>query len=170
MDTRFARTFGLLIVAVLFAGSVACGKKEPTRWDNAQQKADEAKAADAPKPVVAEGGNLNKFFPQASGEFERVAAQEKDGFAEYRLKRNGKEVAMLAINDTRGNPSAAEKFKTSKEKVGGYPAMHLGATQSAVLVGDRYQVKVLSRDPSFTKDDRLAWIQKFDLKGLEALR
>jgi hypothetical protein len=37
------------------------------------------------------------------------------------------------------------------------------------LVGDRYQVKVLSRSPSFTKVERQSWIQKFDLNGLSKL-
>ena len=37
-------------------------------------------------------------------------------------------------------------------------------------MNDRYQVKVLSRDPAFTKEDRVAWLQKFDLKGLAQLK
>jgi hypothetical protein len=36
-------------------------------------------------------------------------------------------------------------------------------------VGDRYQVKVLSRDQAFTASDREAWLQKFDLNGLNNL-
>jgi len=36
-------------------------------------------------------------------------------------------------------------------------------------VANRYQVKVLSRDPSFTASDRKEWIEKFDLAGLAQL-
>jgi len=38
------------------------------------------------------------------------------------------------------------------------------------LVNDRYQVKILSRDPSFTKADRVQWLQKFDLKALAKMK
>ena len=34
----------------------------------------------------------------------------------------------------------------------------------------RYQVKVLSRDASFTQSDRVDWLQKFDLQGLAQLK
>ena len=41
---------------------------------------------------------------------------------------------------------------------------------TAVLVGDRFQVKVLSRSPEFTVSDRETWLAKFDLKGLSKLK
>ena len=48
--------------------------------------------------------------------------------------------------------------------------MSQGKTATAVLVDDRFQVKVLSRNSSFTEDDRLDWLQKFDLSGLSRLK
>jgi hypothetical protein len=53
--------------------------------------------------------------------------------------------------------------------IAGYPAVEQGQNATAILVNDRFQVKVLSRDPAFTKDDRAAWIEKFDLAGLADL-
>ncbi|HEY9806699.1 MAG TPA: hypothetical protein V6D04_09025, partial [Candidatus Obscuribacterales bacterium] len=74
-----------------------------------------------------------------------------------------------AISDTASNPSAAAKYQQSTRTIAGYPAVETGTTATSVLVGDRYQVKVLSRDPGFTKSDREAWLQKFDLDGLKDL-
>ncbi|MDY6940980.1 MAG: hypothetical protein SWY16_25400 [Cyanobacteriota bacterium] len=119
---------------------------------------------------VLAGGEFNKFFPSPSGEFARVYTQEKEGFAEAKLQRDGNEVAMLAISDTIRTPAAAQKYEQSSKSIGGYPAVTVGNTQTAVLVGDRFQVKAISRDPSFTEADREAWLQKFDLGGLARLQ
>jgi hypothetical protein len=35
---------------------------------------------------------------------------------------------------------------------------------------DKYQVKVISKSPSFTASDRAAWIEKFNLDGLATLK
>lgn len=99
-----------------------------------------------------------------------VPAQEKRGFAEHKVNKGGKNVAVLSINDTVSNPSAAAKYKQGAYQVSGYPAVDQGQTITGVLVSDRFQVKAQSRDASFTKRDRVAWIQKFDLNGLSKLK
>ena len=85
------------------------------------------------------------------------------------MKKDGKEVAVLSVSDTLNAPNAVNKFKQSTENINGYPAVNQGKTGTAVLVGDRFQVKVLSRDNSFTEEDRKAWLSKFDLRGLSKL-
>lgn len=77
---------------------------------------------------------------------------------------------MLTINDTVSLPAAAEKYASSSSTIAGYPAVDQGTTATGLLVNSRYQVKVLSRDPSFTQADRVAWLQKFDLQGLAQLQ
>ncbi len=162
----------------------ACGQTQaPSRWDKAQQEstqksaktkqttADKSNAQNPnlPNKAVA-GGKLNKYFPSSSGGFDRVFAQEKSGFAEAKLNKGGKNVAMLSINDIAGNPSAGSKFQQSTKQIGGYPAVNQGANITAVLVANRYQVKVQSRDPSFTASDREAWLSKFNLGGLASVK
>ncbi|MBD0264961.1 MAG: hypothetical protein ICV78_20240, partial [Tolypothrix sp. Co-bin9] len=66
-------------------------------------------------------------------------------------------------------PSAAAKYPNSTKKIGGFPAVTLGNTHTSVLVG-KYQVKVISKDPSFTPSDREDWIEKFNLSGLSRLK
>lgn len=173
-----------LISVLLFV--TACGQTQaPSRWDKAQQEstqkpgnakqttADRSSSAtqgqNLPKKAVA-GGKLNKYFPSSGGGFDRVFAQEKSGFAEAKLNKGGKNVAMLSINDIAGNPSAGAKFKQSTKQIGGYPAVNQGANITAVLVANRYQVKVQSRDPSFTASDREAWLSKFNLGGLASVK
>ncbi|PLZ86687.1 hypothetical protein CI593_18180, partial [Fischerella thermalis CCMEE 5194] len=102
--------------------------------------------------------------------YERVYTQEKKGFAEAKLKKDGQELAMLAISDTKSIPTAAAKFANSSKQIAGYPAVEIGNTQTAILVNNRYQVKVLSRSPSFTASDRETWLKKFDLNGLAQLK
>ena len=86
------------------------------------------------------------------------------------MKRGGTNVAVLSINDTASSPSAKSKFKQSSQTIAGYPAVSQGQNITAILVGDRYQVKVQSRDPSFTQSDREAWLKRFNLAGLSRLR
>lgn len=116
------------------------------------------------------GSQFNTFFPANGNGFERVYTQEKDGFAEAKLKKDDKDLAMLAISDTISTPAAAQKFQQSSQRISGYPAVEVGSTQTAVLVANRFQVKVISRDPNFTPTDRETWLQKFDLNGLARLK
>jgi hypothetical protein len=148
----------------------ACSSKQPSRFDQAQQQSTQRGSQPVIKKESTAGGSFNKFFPPAGDGYKLVYAQEKKGFAEAKLNKNGKQVAALAISDVLNNPSAADKFKNSKEKIGGYPAVKQGSTANAVLVNSRYQVKVLSKDTSFTESDRKAWLAKFNLSGLSNLK
>ncbi len=134
----------------------------PTQTQTAQNRPPRSN-----KPLA--GGEFNKFFPAESDGYTRVASQEKEGFAEYKLKKDGKDAAMLAITDTVANPEAAAKFQQSTRQINGYPAIDQGSTATAVLVDNRFQVKVLSRSPTFTKEDREAWLQKFNFAGIAGL-
>ncbi|NJP06208.1 MAG: hypothetical protein HC837_11590 [Chloroflexaceae bacterium] len=158
------RLFGaLLLVLLLFVS--ACGS-QPTRWDEAEKTQGPATSAES-----VEGGSLNTFFPKDAAEsegFDFTFTQEKDGFAEASLEQDGTEVALLSISDTTNNPEAAEKFAESTREIGGYPAIDVDF-ETAVLVGDRFQVKAFSVEDSFTEADRDTWIEKFDLAGLEGL-
>jgi hypothetical protein len=155
----------LLTVVLLITG---CQTKAPDRFAQAQQDSSKRGVTAVAKDAT-QGSQFNKFFPKPIPGYERVYTQEKKGFAEAALKKDGKEVAKLSISDTSSLPAAAAKYQNSTETIGGYPAMTLGNTQTSVLVG-KYQVKVLSRDPGFTKAEREQWISKFDLKGLSKLK
>lgn len=146
-----------------------CQTKPPSQFAQAQQDSSKPKVTAVAKDAT-QGGTFNKYFPKSQDGFERVYTQEKKGFAEAKLKQNGKEVAMLAISDTKSIPEAAMKYAKSTSQIAGYPSVEVGNTQSSVLVGNRYQVKVISRSPSFSPTDRQTWIGKFDLKGLETLK
>lgn len=115
------------------------------------------------------GSAFNNFFPQVEEGFERVYTQEKAGFAEAKLKQEGQEIAKLAISDTISTPAALQKFADVNETIAGYPAVTIGSKQTAILVGERFQVKVISVVDQFTADDRQDWLQKFDLQGLATL-
>ena len=98
-----------------------------------------------------------------------AVGEEKDGFAEAKLKQDGNTVAMMSVSDTASNPSATTKYQNSQRSIAGYPLAEVGSTATSLLVADRLQVKVLSRDDSFTASDREAWLEKFDLAGLAKL-
>lgn len=153
-----------LAIALFFTG---CQQKPQSQFSQAQQESSKP-GVNAVAKDATQGSQFNKFFPKPAAGYERVYTQEKKGFSEAKLKKDGKDVAMLSISDTSSLPAAAAKYQNSTEKIGGYPAMSMGNTQTSVLVG-KYQVKVLSRDPSFTKEDREQLISRFDLKGLARL-
>lgn len=146
----------------------SCSTQAPSRFDSAQQEST-AKGSSAVVSESQSGGSFNRFFPDGGNGYQRVYTQEKKGFAEAKLKKDGKEVAVLSISDTLNAPNAVNKFKQSTETINGYPAVSQGKTGTAILVGDRFQVKVFSRDGSFTEQDRKAWLSKFDLRGLSRL-
>lgn len=149
---------------------VGCQAKVPSQFEQVQKESTAKGAAPAVAKDATKGGEFNKFFPKPQEGYERVYTQEKKGFAEAKLKKDGKDLAMLAVSDTKSLPSAAAKFQTAKSSISGYPAVDLGTTQTSVLVADRYQVKVISKDPDFDKEDRTDWIKKFDLTGLAKLK
>ncbi|MEO1187250.1 MAG: hypothetical protein AAFX46_22435, partial [Cyanobacteria bacterium J06636_27] len=140
------------------------------RFDQVQQESTQQKRGQAVAKDATQGSEFNKFFPAASDGYQRVFTQEKKGFAQAKLKKDGKEVAKISVNDTTSNPSAAAKFDNSSKKISGYPAVERGK-QTAVLVDNRYQVKIISSDPDvFTAADREAWLKKFDLSGLSRVK
>lgn len=160
---RLWRTLALGVVCIMLV-SACGGSPAPSRWDD---------AATAPVETVAEdvlaGSAFNRFFPQEGDGYQRVYTQEKAGFAEAKLMQGGTELAMLSVSDTADNPDAATRYRQSDRTVAGYPAADIGDTATGVLVGDRLQVKVLSRSDDFGPDDRAEWLEKFDLTGLESL-
>ena len=116
------------------------------------------------------GSKFNKLFPKPDGDYTLVYTQEKNGFAEAKLNYKGNEAATLAISDTATNPSAVDKYKTAAKKISSYPAVAVGDNGTAILVADRFQVQVRSKDATFTASDRETWLAKFDLAGLAALK
>lgn len=143
----------------LLLATAGC-KKEPSRWDQAATAT--VSAAAAPK---VEGGKLNAFFPaDGTDGYGRVFTQEKDGFVEAKLKKDGQDAATLSISDASSDEAVKAKFASAPDKVGDHPLVTVGKNQSAALVNGKFQIKVSS--PSLDADARKALLAKFDLAGL----
>jgi hypothetical protein len=155
---------------LLLLSACSVGSEPPSFYDQVQDETTGSNAVEAVTKDAVQGSKFNRLFPDSADGFQVVPAQEKQGFAEYKLNRDGTNVAMLSINDTVSNPESAAKYVTSTRQVAGYPAVDIGNTQTAILVAGRFQVKVQSRDDSFTPGDREAWLEKFDLAGLAQLQ
>lgn len=162
-----------LSLALLLNACTPATSSSSARFEQVQKETSTRKAPPAVSQAAEQGGSFNKFFPKAvagySG-YQVVPAQEKKGFAEYKVNKDGKNVAVLSINDTISTPTAAEKYKSSSKQIAGFPSVEIGSTATGLLVADRYQVKVQSRDVSFGPKDRAAWIEKFDLRGLARVK
>jgi hypothetical protein len=159
------------LVSLFLSGCLlltSCGQQTPSRFDGAQQSST-GKGATAVVDKSQSGGTFNRYFPGSADGYERVYSQEKQGFAEAKLKKDGQEIAILAISDVLNNPSTVDKFKQSSSQIGGYPVISQGNTATAVLVNNRYQVKIRAKDASFSQSDREKWLSKFDLRGLSNL-
>lgn len=139
-------------------------------WQNTQRETTKRNAAPAVKKEALPGSSFNRFFPKSGDGYQVVAAQEKKGFAEYKLKKGGTDMAVLSVSDTISLPAARKKYEKATKKIGGFPAVTQGRNITGVLVSDRFQVKAQSRDQAFTESDRQAWLQKFDLQGLSRLK
>ncbi|MEO1068410.1 MAG: hypothetical protein AAFW95_04735 [Cyanobacteria bacterium J06638_6] len=166
--TRWLRRLAPLMVCLLLL--VTACTSAPSKYDQVQKDTTGFGTPAAVDKKAEKGGTFNKFFPDSQEGYIVTPYQEKKGFAEYKLEQSGKTLAMLTINDTTSLPTAAEKYTSATESIGGFPAVNQGTTGTGLLVNGRYQVKVLSRDPAFTQEDREAWLQKFDLQGLAELK
>lgn len=167
---RWGRVLLSLCLCSVLLMSAGCSSKATSPYAQVQKETTQRNAPKAVAKTATQGSEFNKFFPDASAGYQRVYTQEKKGFAEAKLKKDGVDLAMLSISDTTSLPTAAAKYAQATTKIQGYPAVEVGTTQTGVLVGNRYQVKVLSRNPAFTQSDRQAWIEKFDLRGLSKLK
>jgi hypothetical protein len=155
-----------LPLVIAFVLSLPACKDPPSRWDQAAS----ARPAAAPSgaPEVKPGSAFNTFFPADGVDgTSRVFSQEKAGFAEAKLKKDGKDLAVLSISDTASDPEAKSKFGSATEKLDGAPLVTVGKNQSAVLVKDRYQVKVSSQ--TLDAEARKAWLGRFNLNGIAGL-
>ncbi len=156
-----------LIVTLLLVTS--CAQQPASRYEGAQKDSTEGPQRNQTIAKEAtQGSQFNKFFPKSSDGYERVYTQEKKGFSQAVLKQEGKEIAKLSISDTVGNEIAKKKFEQSSQKISGYPAIQQGKNTTAVLVEDRYQVKVSSSE--LDANEREEWLEKFNLRGLANLR
>jgi len=155
------------ILLALCLGLPAAGCKDPpSRWDQAATAT--LPVAPSGAPQSKPGSAFNAFFPPDSvDDVSRVFSQEKPGFAEAKLKKDGKEIAVLSISDAVNDADVKAKFAAATDKVNGMPLVTVGKNQSALLVKDRYQVKVSSQ--SLDEAARKAWIGRFNLSGLASL-
>jgi hypothetical protein len=125
--------------------------------------------ADVPTAEVVNGTAFNRLFPAPEAGQEIVFTQEKRGFSEAKLKQGSAALALLAISDTATAPEARSKFAGSGSAIQGWPLVEQGAQASALLVADRFQVKVIGQGDGLDPDQRHALLDAFDLKGLSAL-
>ncbi|EKQ69644.1 hypothetical protein OsccyDRAFT_2285 [Leptolyngbyaceae cyanobacterium JSC-12] len=171
MTIRWRQILASLCLSLLLFVT-ACAP-QTSRYDQVQKETTQRGATPAVAKQAEQGATFNKIFPKSVKGYkgyEVVPTQEKKGFAEYKVKdKDGKTVAMLSISDTTSLPAAAAKYQAATETIAGYPTIEQGTTTTGILVNG-YQVKVLSRDASFTRADRVAWLQKFDLKELAQLK
>lgn len=159
----------VFLVITLFLVTPGCSQNEPpSRFEQAQQESTQSGAAAVADDAI-KGGELNRYFPDNEGDYRIIFTQEKRGFAQAKLKENGKEVALMSISDVANNPDAAKKFQGSEETIKSYPVVNQGSKATALLVIDRYQVKIVSRDDAFTESNRKQWLAKFDLDTLAQL-
>jgi hypothetical protein len=158
----------VFLISLLLLNS--CSSQPASRFEQAQQESLQTGTRNTAVVKDAESGaSFNKFFPSSGDGYERVFTQEKQGFVQAKLKQEGKEVAAISVFDTISNKAAADDFENSSNNIKGYPTVEKGTNTTAVLVGDRFQVKITSRDPSFSREDRILWLEKFNLDGLAKL-
>src|SRR5690242_20483855 len=106
------QAFLLVSLFALSFGAAACNDP-PSRWDHAASAKATAAAGGA---EVKPGSAFNAFFPaDGTDGMSRVFTQEKAGFAEAKLKKDGKEVATLSISDTAGEADARAKFASAAD-------------------------------------------------------
>ncbi len=165
----FKRLPNILIASVLALSLFVSGCGAPTTTTPSAPPTSAGSGQTVATNPLA-GGEFNKFFPRSQGNYNITYRQEKSGLAQAQLAQGNTSLALLSINDLAGNPAAVTKFRESSRNIGGYPAVTQGRNATAVLVADRFQVKIISQSDSFSESDREQWLTRFDLTGLARLR
>ncbi|WP_254943998.1 hypothetical protein [Cyanobium sp. AMD-g] len=125
---------------------------------------------DVPLSQVVNGTAFNRLFPEPDDGDQLVFTQEKRGFSEARLKHGGQVKALLAISDVTTAPEARRKFETSQSRLQGWPLVEQGPQATALLVADRFQIKVIGQGDGLAAEQRQDLIGRFNLRGLAALK
>lgn len=155
------------ILLLVVSGCCCCGPcststnlNQPSVFDDLSE--DSTETVDPNATAAAE---VNKYFPSDADGYEVLMTGEKQGTTMADLKSAGELVATLAVFDTVSNEDARTKYASATDELQGFPLVHQG-NKSMVLVGDRFQITVQSKGDTFTQDDRVTWLKKFDLGGL----
>jgi hypothetical protein len=119
--------------------------------------------------LVVNGPAFNPLFPELHPGEQLVFTQEKRGFSQARLKEGETTKALLSISDVLTSPSSRAKFDGAKLELQSWPLVDQGTQASALLVADRFQVKVIGQGAGLSADDRHDLLNAFDLKALAAL-
>jgi hypothetical protein len=126
--------------------------------------------ADVPLGQVVNGAAFNRLFPEPEDGDQLVFTQEKRGFSEARLRHGGQVKALLAISDVTTAPEARLKFEASQNRLQGWPLVEQGPQATALLVADRFQVKVIGQGDGLDPEQRQDLLERFNLRGLAALQ
>lgn len=154
----------LLVAAAALTLSSGCSKKDAASGSGDAAATADA-ASDAASDAAPHSGKLLKFFPpDGKGGYTRVVLADLDNYAEAKLMKDGTEVAFLAIAESDKLPYVKAKFERATEKLDGFPMLNVGTVQTALLVQDRFQVKVTSQ--VLDAKGRAELLATFDLKGL----
>lgn len=122
-----------------------------------------------PTREVVNGTAFNRLFPKPQPGEQLVFTQEKRGFSQARLRQGDQVKALLSISDVVTAPSSRAKFSAAEDRIGGWPLVEQGTQASALLVADRFQVKVIGQGTGLDPAQRHDLLGDFDLKGLAAL-
>ena len=125
--------------------------------------------ADLPRSEVVNGTAFNRLFPTPGPGEQLIFTQEKRGFSEAKLKQGDQTRALLAISDTITTPTARDKFAASTVRLQGWPLAEQGGQASALLVADRFQVKVIGQGAGLDTQQRHDLLEAFQLQKLAAL-
>ena len=125
--------------------------------------------ADVPNRLVVNGTALNRLFPAPEAGEKLVFTQEKRGFSQARLKQGDAVRALLSISDVTTSPASRAKFGSSGSALAGWPLVEQGDQSSALLVADRFQVKVIGQGAGLSVDERHELLGAFNLQALAAL-
>jgi hypothetical protein len=126
--------------------------------------------ANVPTSQVVNGTAFNRLFPKPQTGEQLIFTQEKRGFSQARLKAGDRTRALLSIADVITAPEAREKFSGASQRLRNWPLVEQGPQASALLVADRFQVKVIGQGDGLDQEQRHVLLDAFDLPGLAALQ
>jgi len=119
-------------------------------------------------PTLLPPSRLREAFPSLTTPFTTTEFRARPGLVNLHVKKQGKLVGMLIVEDLLESPEKRTPFDAATQKVLDCPAIPTSMGGGlALLYEKRFRVEVSAMDPSVSDTQRRQWLEGFHLSALK---
>lgn len=120
------------------------------------------------KPTLLPPEQLRKAFPALTTPFILTEFRSRPGLMNQHVKKQGKLVGMLVVEDLLESPEKQTMFASASQEIKDSPVLSTSMGGGlALLYKKRFKVEVIAMDPSVSDTLRHQWLEGFHLDALK---